>query len=106
MIDAAEIVGGPLSPAAQKSVASILFTWLSEVARKANGPDQESALETMRVRIEEMSKFIELGFKNRKVVVIVTGRGESTLRQLHNGTKWFDPHPDVNGMIAVAALSS
>jgi hypothetical protein len=106
MIDVKDIIGGPLSLKAQKQVSTILFTWLAERARLVAGEDLTGRLEQMRKDIEQMSKTVELGFEGGKVVVTVTGRGDGTLRQLKNGTGWFDPHPDVNGMIAIAALSS
>ena len=106
MIDVAEMVGGPLSEAAQKRVSMVLFTWLVERVRKSNELGQDKLLEDMQKEIDDMAKSIQLGFSNGRVVVTVTGRGDSTLRCLRNGTSWFDPHPNVNEMIAAAALSS
>jgi len=106
VIDLNSILGGKLSLAAQQNVATVLFTWVAERSRKAPVQDLAQRLVVMRKDIENMAKSLELEIVNGKAVVKALGQGDATLRQLRNGTKWFDPMPDVNGMIVVATLSS
>lgn len=106
MIDLGTILGGKLTPAAQRNVATILFTWLAEQARKAPVQDLETRLNEMRQNIDRMVQTLELEIVDGEAVVKAAGQGDATLRQLRNGTKWFDPMPDVNGMIVAATLSS
>ena len=106
MIDLNDIIGGKLSPSAQKAASTLLFTWLAEKGRKAKVDDLQARLEQMRKDIEVMSKSLEFQIVDGRAVVKATGAGDATLRQLQNGTKWFDPIPNVNGMIVAAALSS
>ena len=106
MINLNDVIGGKLSENAKRNVSTILFTWVVDRARKAPVQDLDTRLKDMKKGIDSMAESLELEVVDGKVVVKVLGQGDTAFRQLKNGTKWFDPMPDVNGMIVVAALSS
>ena len=93
-----------VTDSARQHVSEALFAWLSFIARKKASANLPQQIEEMRKRFVVLANSFELHYVRGKLVVKASGEAENTLRMLERGTDWFDPAPDVTGLIAGAVL--
>lgn len=81
--------------AQRAKIASALYTWLANVARKKPLPDLDQRLKDFKVEIDRAVENMEVRIVDGKWVVKVAGSAESTLKKLRLGTDWFVGTDDV-----------
>jgi hypothetical protein len=86
------------------AVAAEFKDWLNQKARLKAVPDLAERLARLELRLDKLSKSLEVSVQRGKLVVKADAESEALLALLRRGSDWFEPHPSVNGAILKALV--
>lgn len=89
-----------LSDGSRQKISEGLYQWLLTV-KKTAVPDLPVRLERMRAKFHKLSKELELEVDAQSNITLTatTLESEILISQLHRGSDWFAPHPNLGKSI-------